>query len=337
MAIVKKDAWRRFETIDDEMGWEKGAAYGKLGRLWHISQENDEGVTVARRSQILDWAQVRESDAERFLELCCRTGDPKTGDYIHFLEVRPNGRYFIVGNPEKIADLKKHREQAINRGKASAESRRNKTGSAVPPGAVNHPQRAQSETAFEKPFEKEVETEIETAFEKPFETALQSNAETNAEKPPKALALALASALASASAEGENARAHAYDPDPDAAGPPSEQSEGISDPAPDDDLEPTGWERETAAQMRKAVQGVNPDAVKVRSADLAGWARTLREMRIRDGCSREAISHALFFIFKGPDPFWRGQITSPAKLRAKWDSISAQMNNPNDKFARRFL
>lgn len=245
MALIRKDAIKRAAIIDAEMGWLRGTALGKLSMLWHTAQEDD-GKSIVSRRLLLEWACVEPEHADRFIELCCLADTSGDGDFVHFLERRrDDGRFFIVGNPDEIQRVKTAREQAVARGNASAEARKRRTGSAVPPGARNHPDRKKTESDFESSFEEP----FETGFEKPFETLSESVSETNAEKPPNPSALALANASALPSATTTTTRAPAREAEPaevvvvgesEDPGPPADPPPPAVSPPAESSLTPLG-------------------------------------------------------------------------------------------------
>jgi len=55
---------------------------------------------------------------------------------------------------------------------------------------------------------------------------------------------------------------------------------------------------------------------------LAAWANDVRLMRDLDGRSHREICE--LFQWASKDAFWHTNILSPAKLRAKWDTLSLQ-------------
>ncbi len=60
---------------------------------------------------------------------------------------------------------------------------------------------------------------------------------------------------------------------------------------------------------------------------LAAWANDVRLMRDLDGRSHREICE--LFLWASKDAFWHTNILSPAKLRAKWDTLSLQrQRNP---------
>ena len=83
-----------------------------------------------------------------------------------------------------------------------------------------------------------------------------------------------------------------------------------------DDLKAAEW-------IYNRVTVVSPTASK---PNWAGWANDIRLMR-----SALAVSHLeICEVFKwaNSDHFWQTNILSPAKLRGKWDTLRAQMNQP---------
>jgi hypothetical protein len=59
-----------------------------------------------------------------------------------------------------------------------------------------------------------------------------------------------------------------------------------------------------------------------RPPDLHAWASTIRLMRERDNRTDAEVRD--LFQWANEDGFWRATILSPAKLRAKWDTLVAQ-------------
>ncbi|WP_182928684.1 replication protein [Klebsiella sp. WP3-W18-ESBL-02] len=55
---------------------------------------------------------------------------------------------------------------------------------------------------------------------------------------------------------------------------------------------------------------------------MASWANDVRLMRELDGHSHREICE--LFLWASKDAFWHSNILSPAKLRAKWDTLSLQ-------------
>ncbi|MQH89186.1 hypothetical protein EI029_23430, partial [Escherichia coli] len=55
---------------------------------------------------------------------------------------------------------------------------------------------------------------------------------------------------------------------------------------------------------------------------LVSWANDVRLMRELDGHTHREICE--LFLWASRDAFWHTNILSPAKLRAKWDTLSLQ-------------
>ncbi len=83
-----------------------------------------------------------------------------------------------------------------------------------------------------------------------------------------------------------------------------------------DDLKAAEW-------IFSKVQMVTPTA---KQPNWAAWANDIRLMR----GALEATHHDICETFKwaNADHFWQTNILSPAKLRAKWDTLRAQMSQP---------
>lgn len=141
MTLIRKDAIKRAEIVDAEMGWESGTAIGKMALIWDAAQE-DIGRNVVRRRQLLAWAHVRPDQADRFLAACCIVRKAEDDDHVHFLERRGEDRYYIVGNREEFERIEQHRAEKSAAGKRSAEVRRARFGSADP--RANREQREQT-------------------------------------------------------------------------------------------------------------------------------------------------------------------------------------------------
>lgn len=117
MTVIRKDAFKRAAMIDTEMGWQDCTAIGKLATIWEESQTEGIKITEVSGRQILKWAGVSAADADLFLAQCCDR---------HFLEARPNGRYFIVGNDGEIARIDDYKAAKVAAGIQSGISRRAK-------------------------------------------------------------------------------------------------------------------------------------------------------------------------------------------------------------------
>lgn len=83
-----------------------------------------------------------------------------------------------------------------------------------------------------------------------------------------------------------------------------------------DDLKAAEW-------IFSKVQIITPTA---QQPNWPAWANDIRLMRV----ALEATHHEICETFKwaNADHFWQTNILSPAKLRAKWDTLRAQMSQP---------
>ncbi|MDU3158168.1 MAG: replication protein 15, partial [Hafnia alvei] len=59
----------------------------------------------------------------------------------------------------------------------------------------------------------------------------------------------------------------------------------------------------------------------------ADWANVVRLMRQQDNRTHKEICE--LFLWANRDSFWCSNILSPAALRKKWGTLSAQMGKPN--------
>ena len=74
---------------------------------------------------------------------------------------------------------------------------------------------------------------------------------------------------------------------------------------------------ETAHFIWNLIQDLQPDRTL---PDFQKWANTIRLMRERDNRSDSQIRQ--LFSWANRDPFWKTNILSPDKLRAKWDDLA---------------
>lgn len=79
-------------------------------------------------------------------------------------------------------------------------------------------------------------------------------------------------------------------------------------------------DRETASWIWDAIRAMQPTRKR---PDLAKWADAIRLMRQRDGRTDQAIRET--FAAANRDSFWRTNILSPDKLRAKWDDLRLKL------------
>lgn len=78
--------------------------------------------------------------------------------------------------------------------------------------------------------------------------------------------------------------------------------------------------------FQRQVKLANPLARRIDSANLEQWANEVRLMRERDGLTHERIGEVMAWALQ--DRFWSVQIQSIAKLREKWDTLTARMAIP---------
>ncbi|WP_459175758.1 replication protein [Ewingella americana] len=88
-----------------------------------------------------------------------------------------------------------------------------------------------------------------------------------------------------------------------------------------DDLKAVQW-------IYSAVLTVSPTAKEPRWAD---WANIIRLMRVQDNRTHKEICS--LFKWANKDTFWSVNILSPAKLREKWNDLSARANRPTQPAA----
>ena len=105
------------------------------------------------------------------------------------------------------------------------------------------------------------------------------------------------------------AEAEAEAPDAPANGRPTEQ-----------DVELARWMRD---RLRRT------SSRPLRRVDVRAWADVIRLMRERDGFTAEQIREV--FAWANDEPFWRPNIRSPRKLREKWDTLTGQMDRPQQR------
>lgn len=77
---------------------------------------------------------------------------------------------------------------------------------------------------------------------------------------------------------------------------------------------------EDAREMFSSIQRLNPNH---KPPNFEGWAEAIRLIRERDNRTREEIRK--LFHWANADPFWQGNILSPATLRKQWDKLTIQM------------
>jgi hypothetical protein len=83
-----------------------------------------------------------------------------------------------------------------------------------------------------------------------------------------------------------------------------------------DDLKAAEW-------IFEKVQGVSPTAQK---PNWPAWANDIRLMR--NALQITHIELCRVFLWANKDRFWQTNVMSPSKLRAQWDTLTAQMNQP---------
>jgi hypothetical protein len=66
-----------------------------------------------------------------------------------------------------------------------------------------------------------------------------------------------------------------------------------------------------------------------KSPELGKWANTIRLMREQDKRTDEQIRN--LFRWCNQDEFWKTNILSPDKLRAKWDDLQLRRGNANKR------
>lgn len=78
----------------------------------------------------------------------------------------------------------------------------------------------------------------------------------------------------------------------------------------------------TARWMLELIREIQPG---FKQPDLAKWANAIRLMREHDGRADDDIRD--LFQCVNRDPFWRGNVLSPAKLRQQWDQLDIKLRN----------
>lgn len=91
---------------------------------------------------------------------------------------------------------------------------------------------------------------------------------------------------------------------------------------PDDDLRAAAWFQ--AGILRR-----NPKARRARSVDLAEWAEEFRRMRDELDLTHADIGPVLEFVLG--HRYWLANAGTPAKLRVKWDEVTAEMSGPPER------
>lgn len=117
-ALIKSDAFERAELIDAELNWPRGLAIGRIAKLWARSQSGN-GIRIAKRRLILDWANIEPQYADQFIELCCSISE---NSYIHFLESKEEDTFLIVGNEVQLTKIDMFKKRAASGGRAKAKS-----------------------------------------------------------------------------------------------------------------------------------------------------------------------------------------------------------------------
>ncbi|NIG17466.1 replication protein [Pantoea sp. Al-1710] len=84
-----------------------------------------------------------------------------------------------------------------------------------------------------------------------------------------------------------------------------------------DDLKAADW-------IYSKVRNVSPTA---QQPNWPAWANDIRLMRNALKCTHHEICE--LFKWANADAFWQTNVMSPAKLRQKWDTLKAQMHQPN--------
>lgn len=88
----------------------------------------------------------------------------------------------------------------------------------------------------------------------------------------------------------------------------------------------TADDDKTCRWMFSKIQVVDATAKEPNWAD---WANVIRLMRQQD--NRTHVEVCELFLWANRDSFWCSNILSPAKLREKWGTLSAQKGQPNRK------
>lgn len=94
---------------------------------------------------------------------------------------------------------------------------------------------------------------------------------------------------------------------------------GSDEPTPDQPV-PVKWTPEDKALAQQMLDRVRDVSTAVKGSP--SWPNDVRLMRERDGRSHAEIWD--LFSWANTDDFWRANILSPAKLRAKWPTLEAQ-------------
>lgn len=285
MALIRKDAIKRSRIVDAEVGWEDFTALGKMGAIWDAAQE-DEGRNVLRRSEILDWGRVKPEHAERFLAACCIVRKVRGDDHVHFLEPAGGDRYRLVGNLNELERIERHRAEKSAAGKASAEARKTRLGSAIPHGGYNDPNR----------------TEIRTAVRTETEQTAEQNLEQSAEQNSNPSALALASAIPSASA---SQTLSSVDSPPSTLSSPPER--------PPDPIEPS----DLAVGREWLDFAVQETPWRAGRSGMTAEAFAVSIARVRRVTGLDETGIAAVLAFVRSDDFWRQNALSPAGLLKK--------------------
>jgi hypothetical protein len=91
---------------------------------------------------------------------------------------------------------------------------------------------------------------------------------------------------------------------------------------------------EVAEYLRAAISSHNPGH-RAGAVAVETWARDIDLAIRRDGRSVSDLRLVIDFAHRSPDPFWRGNLLSGAKLREKFDALLIQLRTRNGNGQRR--
>ena len=85
---VRPDAWERTECLAAEMGWRHERAFFRMCKIWLKCQRH--GLPSLTSAELCTWAEVRASQAERFLEAL-------QDEKVEFVSPNGDGTYLVRG------------------------------------------------------------------------------------------------------------------------------------------------------------------------------------------------------------------------------------------------